>query len=178
MKKKLIALAVAGAFAPALALADSNVTIYGRLNMDFEQVQAGGSTTPAADIPGRNRVSSNSSRIGFKGTEDLGAGLKAWFQVEQGITADATGVGGRNTGVGLSGAFGSVHLGFWDTPYRAAPSPTIRSLPPVSPLIPASWATPRYPPSTRPLPPALTVGKATRCNTDAGFPGLQRQDRL
>ena len=50
-EKKLIALAVAGAFAPALALADSNVTIYGRLNMDFEQVQAGGSTTPAADIP-------------------------------------------------------------------------------------------------------------------------------
>lgn len=119
MKKNVIALVIAGAFAaPAAVLADSsNVTIYGTLNADFENVKADGG---AANVSSRNRVSSNSSNIGFKGSEDLGNGLKAIFQVESSVGLD-NGVGtfsARNSNVGLSGGFGTVFLGNWDTPYK------------------------------------------------------------
>jgi predicted porin len=55
------------------------------------------------------------SRIGFKGTEDLGGGLKANFVVENGITPDesttAFGTSNRQSYVGLEGGFGSLNLG-------------------------------------------------------------------
>jgi len=62
------------------------------------------------------------SRWGFKGSEDLGDGLAAFFVIEGGIHAD-TGTStqnntifGRNTAVGLRGGFGAVSLGLQDTP--------------------------------------------------------------
>lgn len=123
MKKNLIALAVAGAFVPAVALAQaSSVTIYGTFNADFQSVEAKGATTgAAADVSSRTAVSSNSSNIGFKGVEDLGGGLKAIFQVESSVGVDDSAgstFGGRNTNVGLTGNFGTVFLGQWDTPYK------------------------------------------------------------
>ena len=118
MNKKLMALAVAAAVsAPVLALADdSTVTLYGTLNVDFENVKAG-------DVfQSRNRVSSNSSNIGFRGVEPLSAGLNAWFQVESGAHIDQSVSGdtwaSRNSGVGLNGNFGSILLGQWDSPYK------------------------------------------------------------
>lgn len=141
MNKKLIALAIASAFAaPGAALAQgSSVTIYGTFNVDFENVERDGATsvgsTPntmvgaalitGADLPSRNRVSSNSSNIGFRGTEDLGNGLKAIFQCESGVAVD-TGAESSSTGdfctrnshVGLSHAWGTVFYGNWDTPYK------------------------------------------------------------
>ena len=118
MNKKLMALAVAAAVsAPVLALADdSTVTLYGTLNVDFENVKAG-------DVfQSRNRVSSNSSNIGFRGVEPLGQGLNAWFQVESGAHIDQSVSGdtwaSRNSGVGLNGNFGSILLGQWDSPYK------------------------------------------------------------
>lgn len=135
MKRKLIALAIAGAFAaPAVALAQaSNVTIYGTANVDFENVKASGGAV--AGVPSRNRVSQNSSNIGFKGVEDLGGGLKAIFQIESnvgfdgaGLTPSATAGGGtfasRNTNVGLSGNWGTVFYGNWDTPFKAVTNRT------------------------------------------------------
>src|SRR5512134_2403160 len=97
MNKKLIALAVAGAFAPAVALAQgTNVTIYGTLNAAWNFVEAKGATpgvTPGvvSTIPGtnlssgfnvgaRSRVDPDSSNIGFRVREDLGGGLAAWGQ--------------------------------------------------------------------------------------------------
>ena len=72
--------------APALALAQSsNVTLYGTFNTDFETVKAG------AAFPSRNRVSSNSSLFGFRGSEGLGGGLNAWFQLENGVHIDGGG---------------------------------------------------------------------------------------
>lgn len=126
MNKKLIALAVAGALAaPLAAQAADNVTIYGTLNMSLEfadpdRLDVGGVPT---DTPRRTRVNSNSSNIGFKGEEDLGGGLKAWFQVENDVRPDGSTTGawaGRNSAVGLSGNWGSVLLGRWDTPYKVA----------------------------------------------------------
>lgn len=125
MQKKLIAVAVAAACgAPALALAQSNVTIYGRMNMGFDRYSATGATAgSAADVEGRARVIDSSSRIGFRGVEDLGNGLKAVFQIESGFNADASAgavgastgtLGTRPTFVGLQGNWGRVLLGRQD----------------------------------------------------------------
>ena len=112
MNKKLVALAVAGAFALPLAAQaqTANVTLYGRLNLDFEFVngkQADGSN------PTVNRLSSNSSRFGVRGTESLGGGLNAIFQIESSINGDtnAGNLGGRETFVGLQGSWGKFTAG-------------------------------------------------------------------
>jgi predicted porin len=124
MNKKLIALAVAGAtLAPAAMAQTANpVTLYGRIYVLFENVKADGGT--AAPVSSRNRVNNNgSSLIGFRGTEDLGGGLKAFFQAETEFRPDQNdlaGFGNRNSGVGLQGDFGSVLLGRWDTPFKLA----------------------------------------------------------
>lgn len=121
MQKKLIALAVAAAFsAPAFA-DNSNVTVYGKINADFETIQ-----NDKAAISSINQVQSNASRFGLKGSEDLGDGLGAIWQLE--VQVDPAGNGGaganspfngtRNSNVGLKGNFGTVFLGNWDTPYK------------------------------------------------------------
>jgi predicted porin len=123
MNKKLMALAVAGAmFAPAVARAQAaNVTIYGIMDVDLEVVSASASTA-GVSIPSRERVTSNSSRLGFRGEEPLGNGMSAWFQIESSINGDGLGtsLGTRNTGVGLKGNFGTVLYGQWDTPLKVS----------------------------------------------------------
>ena len=125
MNKKLIALAVAGAcVAPAAMAQTANpVTLYGRVYATFETVQATGGT--GADVPSRNRVADQASLLGVRGTEDLGGGLKAVFQLETGFHPDQNDAAGaasswaaRNSGVGLQGAWGTVMMGRWDTPYK------------------------------------------------------------
>src|ERR1043166_942363 len=120
MNKKLVALAVAGAFALPLAAQaqTANVTLYGRLNLDFEFVKgqqalgACGDPTSACN-PTVNRLSSNSSRFGMRGTESLGGGLNAIFQIESSINGDtnAGNLGGRETFVGLQGSWGKFTMG-------------------------------------------------------------------
>jgi predicted porin len=89
MKKSLLALAVLGAFA-ATASAQSSVTIYGLL--DLAVTKGNGGTAPN---PGANGTSeayimkqSASSRLGFRGNEDMGGGLSAQFQIEHRFTPD------------------------------------------------------------------------------------------
>lgn len=119
MQKKLIALAIAG-LASSATFAQSNVTIYGVIDASLESVRATGATTAGADRGSFGRVNSNSSYVGYKGTEDLGDGLKALFQFETGFSADngtygsATGaLVGRDTFVGLQGNAGTVKLGIF-----------------------------------------------------------------
>jgi predicted porin len=122
MQKKLIALAVAGLVA-APAFAQSNVTMYGRLDYGYlNQSEDAWGTDIDASSTGFGTGALTTSRLGFKGTEDLGNGLKAFFQLELQI-ADTSAFGddtGANLGdsfdtrlslVGLSGSFGSVTLG-------------------------------------------------------------------
>ena len=121
MKLKQITLAtLATLAAPAAALAQSNVQIYGTLNADFESVKATGSS--GTNFPSRNRVTSNSSNFGFRGTEDLGQGLRAFFQLESAVNFDNGTSSGfwasRNSGVGLQSSWGQVFLGQWDSPYK------------------------------------------------------------
>ncbi|WKB51458.1 porin [Eleftheria terrae] len=104
---KRIALVAALAAIAAPAFAQSTVQVYGRLNTSVERQKAGDTS--------KTVMQNNSSRLGFKGSEDLGGGLKANFQLEHGFGADtgaASGdMWGRESWVGLSGNFGSVRLG-------------------------------------------------------------------
>jgi predicted porin len=119
MNRSLL-LAAAATVASTAALAQSNVTIYGRLNTSVERQK---STTFTA-VEGGVVTSENSiwalqnsaSRIGFKGTEDLGGGLKAGFQIEHGFNVDdgrqsQTAFWARQSEVWLGGNFGTVRLG-------------------------------------------------------------------
>lgn len=142
MQKKIIALAIASAMTmPALALAE--VTVYGKANVAYEMTNDGGDVTTGAGAGNtdakRNQVSSNTSILGLKGSEDLGNGLTAVWQMEgtvgmdNGATASSAATGSavpskgtatslfnRNTFVGVAGGFGTVVLGQHDTPYKLA----------------------------------------------------------
>src|SRR5574343_978134 len=110
MQKKIIALALAG-LASTAAFAQSNVTIYGR--MDLGAVYRDGNSGGVNGVAGQYEFASgvgSGSRIGFKGVEDLGNGLKAVFQSEFGIGIDQTkdsssaaSWSNRNSYVGLAG---------------------------------------------------------------------------
>ena len=134
MNKKLMAVAVAGAFAvPAVAFAQaSNVQIAGRAQLSFANVKAEGATAGSnANIKGRNRVDDNSSRLIFRGTEDLGGGLKAIFLMEEGVNMDTGDASRGSTGypasreayVGLAGSwlvYDAIRLRrFWPQGERA-----------------------------------------------------------
>jgi predicted porin len=133
MKKSLVALAalaVAG-----IASAQSSVTLFGVVD-----AAVSGVSNKTEDVFGNSITTSrtgltnsgyNSSRLGFRGTEDLGGGLAASFWLEAGLTNDNGNTGGnianngevRTTGlfnrrstVSLSGAFGEVRLGRDYTP--------------------------------------------------------------
>ena len=122
MRHQLKAAALAIAALPGFAAAQSSVTIYGTLNADLESVSATGSSVPNGNFPSRGRVSSNSSNVGFRGVEDLGNGLKAFFQVESSANIDEGGGtwASRNSAVGLTSAWGQILIGQWDTPYKVA----------------------------------------------------------
>lgn len=116
MQKKLIALAVAGLVA-APAFAQSNVTIYGRLDYGF--MSRSGDSGGVPELNGKTEFGSGleaGSRIGFKGAEDLGNGLKAIFEIEYGIKVDevagtsasAAAWTNRHSYVGLTGNFGTA----------------------------------------------------------------------
>jgi hypothetical protein len=79
MNKKLVVLAVAGAFAmPFAASAKSTVKIYGKARVGYAHIDSGSGVNSGDGI-----FNPGGSAIGFKGTEDLGGGNAAWFQLEQ-----------------------------------------------------------------------------------------------
>jgi predicted porin len=107
MQRTLLA-ALALATLGTSALAQSSVTMYGRLNLTLESRKSGDTKEKG--------LYNNASRIGMKGTEDLGGGLKAGFQIEHGFNADTgaqsqTNFWARQSEVNLSGGFGMLRLG-------------------------------------------------------------------
>ena len=127
MRLKLMAAAVAGVLAAPAALAQSsNVQLYGRAVLGIDNYRADGARDQAAnggqcgantgvacavtggqaDFKSRMRIFDNSSRVGLRGTEDLGNGLKAIFQIETGVNID----NGSNTG---QNGTNNVSSGFW-----------------------------------------------------------------
>ncbi|MES1981492.1 MAG: porin [Pseudomonadota bacterium] len=131
MKKSLIALAVAGVFAAPVMAADmaannnmsgntnaaGGITIYGQANISLDAVK---NDAGAGTVTNRH-ISSNESGVGFKGSEDLGSGIWAVWQIEQGLDIDSGTRYNRNTFVGLSGdSWGKLVAGINDTPYKSS----------------------------------------------------------
>jgi predicted porin len=121
MQKKLIALAIASLSGAAFAQS-SNVTVYGIIDGTFDFISVGGGQTgvPAKGTPNFTRVQSNGSRLGFKGTENLGNGMSAFFQIESDAKFDAGGPlnTARDSFLGLKGDFGTVKMGNMSGPNR------------------------------------------------------------
>jgi predicted porin len=92
------------------------VSLYGRLNLDVELVR--GTQADGTD-PSVARVSSNSSRLGVRGSEYLGHGLVAIFQVESAVNPDLNNgtLTGRESFIGIDAPWGSVRLGGMLGPY-------------------------------------------------------------
>ncbi len=117
MKKSLIALAALSAFATA-AQAQSSVTVYGIVDFGYNSLEQ--TTTAGAKgdtVTSLKASEASSSRLGFRGTEDLGGGLKANFFLESGI-ADNTALtfGSRGYWLGLQDAkMGEVRIGRQNT---------------------------------------------------------------
>ncbi len=140
MQKKIVALAVAGL--STAAFAQTNVTIYGVADVSAQGYSLSQSKAPSKANGGAQgnvfSLQSNSSLIGFKGTEDLGNGLKALFQAETSLnmagTENGNDAGGgvsygnyhgvfgalRDTYVGVNSKYGTVLGGYVSTPVRAA----------------------------------------------------------
>ncbi len=114
--KKVLSLAIAAALvAPAAAMADA--TLFGKAHFIIENTD----TTPSkgADSTDFWSVDSIHSRVGVKGSEDLGDGLTAVYHFEFKVNQDSgDGLGDRNQFVGLAGGFGTVLLGRHDTPLK------------------------------------------------------------
>ena len=113
MKKPLIA--IAAVVAASCASAQSSVTLFGTADVGVAHL-----TGTGASKTGLSTGGANISRLGFRGTEDLGAGLAASFWLEAGLDADTgagktVGSGGlsfnRRSTVSLSGSAGEVRLG-------------------------------------------------------------------
>lgn len=119
MKKSLLALAALTAFAGA-ASAQSSVTLFGIVDAGVARLSAGGKS-----VTGMTNSGYNSSRLGFRGVEDLGGGLQAGFWIEGQLTNDDGNAAGMNwqrrSTVSLMGGFGEIRLGrdytthFWNT---------------------------------------------------------------
>src|SRR5437868_11068568 len=129
MKKSLVALAALATLTSAgIASAQSSVTLFGVVDAAVSNY-TNNSQTPLGNryTTSQTKLTNsgyNSSRLGFRGTEDLGGGLAASFWLEAGLNNDdgtgaATGGGlafNRRSTVSLSGAFGEVRLGRDYTP--------------------------------------------------------------
>ncbi|WP_298233354.1 porin [uncultured Azohydromonas sp.] len=122
LKLLLAVLGAAGAWSGSSFAQQSSVTVYGLVDVGVEYSNSGKGGL-VREISG----GSLGSRVGFRGTEDLGGGLSANFRLEQGFTADngvlAQGgrIFGREASVGLSSkAYGTVLAGRLPTPYYQA----------------------------------------------------------
>ena len=110
-KTTRVMLAVLAVCGTSAALAQSSVTLYGRINTSVEHQKLGNASATG--------LVSSGSYLGFKGTEDLGNGLKAGFVLEGTVEADTGGTGysfDRQSELNLSGNFGMLRLGSFD-PY-------------------------------------------------------------
>jgi len=135
MKKSLFAVAAATAFTGA-AQAQSSVTVYGILDYGYASSYQRNVTGSAGVITNQNTSgfkgsNESTSRLGFRGTEDLGGGTSAFFTVETAINTDQGGIftsganGNRQTFLGLSQkGLGSASIGIQYTPIHEAAAST------------------------------------------------------
>ena len=122
MQKKLLTVAVAGALAaPAIAVAQSTVEVYGTVNMAFGQFRYSESTSGSPSVS-KWDVANGASNYGIRSRENLGGGLAGWIQIEQNAPLErsnnvAITPASRNSAIGLQGGFGNFFIGQWTTPW-------------------------------------------------------------
>jgi predicted porin len=132
MKKFSLAVAMGSAIV-APDVEAQTVEVYGKLYPFVLAERGSGATaagTPVATIAGTptganavgniKGMAAGNSRLGFRGQEDLGGGMKGFFQLETTVSVDS-GAGGtwnRDTFVGLGGPFGTIRLGNMDTIFK------------------------------------------------------------
>lgn len=109
MKKIALVAALAAASAAPAAFAQSTVTLWGRLNTSIESQKFGNNDRIAVE-------QNNNSRLGFRGVEDLGGGMKAGFNLEHGFNSDtgaasSSSFWNRESTVWLKSEFGTIRLG-------------------------------------------------------------------
>lgn len=142
MMKQLLAAAVAAAVVvPAASAATNNVVVYGKVDMALTKADRDNNATDNGGAAGEDdwniHENGGASKLGFKGTEDLGNGLKAIWKMEMDIrigrpsstsstcavlpcTDTTARIADRNAYVGLAGDFGTALMGRHDTPYKMA----------------------------------------------------------
>jgi len=143
MKYGKFAYTLAGAMAlPFLAFGQaSSVQIYGTFNPMVDSIKTSGATavglSPATggatmvaagaytgdpgNLPNRNRMTSGTSNLGFKGNYKISDDLKVIWQIESAVSPDGdppNALTSRNSCLGLEGTWGTVFFGNWDTPYK------------------------------------------------------------
>ena len=117
------AVATLASAAQAQLKTDGLLEVYGRASFSVDQLDDG-------DKYKRNNLSSNASRLGFRGSKKIGEVTGVW-QIEQEIQfnmSNATGdtynrLASRDTFAGLQGDFGLVRVGKFDTPFKVAREP-------------------------------------------------------
>ena len=121
MKKSLIALAILAA--SSAALAQSSVTVYGRVDASVGTIDELGKGSTSKLFSG-GTAGLTTPRLGFMGKEDLGGGLSATFKLEQRIDIDTGALQDPSfkgeSSVGLAGGFGAFRLGRMTTPFDDA----------------------------------------------------------
>jgi predicted porin len=119
MKRSLLALAVLGTFA-GTAAAQSSVTLFGVVDVNARYVKNDRSDGGDDNRKSLSQDGINSSRLGFRGVEDLGGGLKAGFWLEGAVNPDTGTPGGltfrRRSTLSLIGNWGELRLGRDYTP--------------------------------------------------------------
>jgi len=126
MKKSLITLSVAAALATpvvatAVEVAGKKLEIYGKVHMSIDYSNQ---DDPAINNDGMS-ISSNSSRLGFKGKIPLENGMKLIWQAEQEVRWDDSSKGNfsdRNSYLGLASGAHSLRVGIYDTPFKTVAS--------------------------------------------------------
>jgi predicted porin len=104
----------------------TTVHFFGKMDADIQLVNTSNPGTGVA--PSRLRIATNASRIGARGSIDLGDKVQAIWQVASRVNLSGAETGGGggiftlwgNTRAGIKGNFGTVFLGVWDTPFRQA----------------------------------------------------------
>jgi predicted porin len=115
MNKRLLAITIAASLAAPLTVMAEGAEIYGIAHVTVDKISVDDGSANAEGW----FVTSRNSRLGVKGSEDLGGGLKAVYKMEFGVAMDSGGgLTGRNQYVGLSGGMGTVLLGRHDTPTK------------------------------------------------------------
>ena len=115
MKKSILAIAVASLAVSTAAMAES--TVYGNVHVSLNQFDKDDGT--GAGTNGNMDMTSNTSSLGVKGSEDLGDGMKAIYQMEFQIdVADGGAIKTRDQFVGLKGGFGTLKLGTMSSNYK------------------------------------------------------------